>query len=111
MKNILTLCIFILALFLGTASATAQSNKIEVNKLAAEKTEALRQVIKFNDDQRDEVYEAIKEYTQATLDLQKVEVVEEGVEEKIKTLLNTKLQAILTDEQFERFQSFALEQQ
>jgi hypothetical protein len=106
MKKVLTLCLFVFALFLGTGSAIAQTNKKEVNAKAAEKTEALRKYVKFNNDQRDLVYEAVKEYTQATLDLKKVAVIEEGVVAKIEKLLETKMQGILTETQFERYKTF-----
>jgi intergrase/recombinase len=71
-------------MFIGTGSALAQSNKIEVNAIASEKTEALRKFIKFDSDQADKVYLAVQEYTQATLDLNKAQVVKEGAVEKIK---------------------------
>ena len=65
MKKVITLCLFVFAMFLGTESAIAQTNKKEVNAQAAEKTEALRKYVKFNSEQTDLVYEAVKEYTQA----------------------------------------------
>ncbi|BAO74892.1 hypothetical protein [Winogradskyella sp. PG-2] len=106
MKKLITLCLFVFAMLLGTESAIAQTNKKEVHAQAAQKTEALRKYVKFNDTQRDQVYQAVKEYTQATLDLKKVAVVEEVVVEKIEKLLETKMQGILTDEQFERYKTF-----
>jgi len=106
MKKLLTLCLFVFAMFLGTESVVAQNNKLEVNAQASEKTEALRKYIKFDNEQRDKVYLALKEYTQATMDLKKAQVVKEGAEKKIKDLLDTKMQEILTDEQFERYISF-----
>ena len=106
MKKLITLSLFVFAMFLGTESAIAQTNKKEVNAQAAQKTEALRKYVKFNDTQRDQVYLAVKEYTLATLDLKKVQVVEEGVVAKIEKLLETKMQGILTDEQFERYKTF-----
>lgn len=106
MKKLLTLCLFVFAMFLGTESVVAQNNKLEVNAQASEKTEALRKYIKFDNEQRDKVYLAVKEYTQATMDLKKAQVVKEGAEKKIKDLLDTKMQEILTDEQFERYISF-----
>ena len=109
MKKVITLCLFVFAMFLGTESAIAQSNKIEVNTKASEKTEALRKFIKFDDNQRDMVYAAIQEYTQATLDLKKAKVVKEGASKKIKALLESKMKEILNDEQFERYQSFSEE--
>jgi hypothetical protein len=109
MKKVITLCLVVFALFLGTESVIAQTNKIEVNAQAAEKTEALRKYIKFNNEQRDLVYEAVKEYTQATLDLKKISVIEEGVVAKIEKLLDTKMQGILTDEQFDRYKTYSEE--
>ncbi|NRB83724.1 MAG: hypothetical protein HRU49_08115 [Winogradskyella sp.] len=106
MKKVLTLCLFVFAMFLGTESVAAQNNKLEVNAQASEQTEALRKYIKFDNQQRDKVYLAVKEYTQATMDLKKAKVVKEGAEKKIKDLLDTKMQEILTDEQFERYLSF-----
>ncbi len=109
MKKVITLCLVVFAMFLGTESAIAQTNKIEVNAQAAEKTEALRKYIKFSNEQRDLVYDAVKEFTQATLDLKKVAVVKEGVVAKIEKLLETKMQGILTDEQFERYKTYSEE--
>lgn len=109
MKKIITLCLFVFALFLGTESATAQTNKTEVNTIASEKTEALRKFLKFDNEQRDKVYLAVQEYTQATLDLKKAKVVKEDAVEKINTLLNNKMKAILNEQQFERYQTFSEE--
>jgi len=109
MKKVITLCLFAFAMFFGTESAMAQTNKLEVNSQAAEKTEALRKFVKFDNSQRDQVYAAFQEYTQATLDLKKVETVEEGVIEKIEKLLDTKMQSILTEEQFQRYKEFSEE--
>lgn len=109
MKKVITLCVFVFAMFFGTESATAQSNKIEVNAIAAEKTEALRQHIKFSNTQRNDVYEAVQEYTQAKQDLEKAITIEEGVVAKIEKLLEDKMKIILNDEQFERYKSFSIE--
>jgi hypothetical protein len=71
MKKIITLCLFVFAMLIGNQSVVAQNNKlpnkIEVNTIASEKTEALRKFIKFSDSQRDSVYQAMREYTQADL--------------------------------------------
>lgn len=111
MKKLMTLCVFVFALFLGTESASAQTNKLEVNTKASEKTEALRKYIKFDNDQRDQVYLAIQEYTQATMDLKKAKVVKKDAQKKINELLENKMQEILTDEQFERYKSFTEEEE
>lgn len=111
MKKLITLCVFVFALFLGTESVSAQTNKLEVNTKASEKTEALRKYIKFDNDQRDQVYLAIQEYTQATMDLKKAKVVKKDAQKKINELLESKMQEILTDEQFERYKSFTEEEE
>ncbi len=113
MKKVITLCLFVFALFLGTQSTEAQNtklvDKIEINTEAAEKTEALRKYIKFNDAQRDQVYEAIREYTQVNFAIKKQKNVEEGVVEKIEAQLETRMKSILTEEQFLRYKDFPQE--
>ena len=111
MKKLITLCVFVFALFLGTESVSAQTNKLEVNTKASEKTEALRKYIKFDNDQRDQVYLAIQEYTQATMDLKKAKVVKKDAQKKINELLESKMQEILTEEQYERYKSFTEEEE
>ena len=106
MKKVIKLCFFALALFLGSQALSAQTSIIEVNEKASEKTEELRKFVKFDDDQRNQVYAALQEYMQATLDLKQVAVVEEGVREKINKLLEDKMKAILTDEQYSRYKEF-----
>jgi len=106
MKKIFTLGLFVFAMFLGTGSLMAQSNKIEVNKKASEQTEALAKVIKCDNNQKNQVYLALQEFTQATLDLKNASVVKEGAVEKIKTLLDTKMQDILNETQYERYEAF-----
>lgn len=106
MKKIITLGLFVFAMFIGTGSLTAQSNKIEVNKIASEKTGELVQLIKCDNDQKDQVYLALQEYTQATLDLKNAAVVKEGAVEKIKMLLDTKMQGILNEIQYQRYEAY-----
>ena len=111
MKKIITLCLFVFAMFIGNQSVVAQNtklvDKIEINTQAAEKTEALRKFVKFNDTQTDQVYEALREYTRANFSISKQDVVEEGVVEKIETQLETRMKSILTDEQFARYKEFS----
>lgn len=111
MKKIITLCLFVFALFIGNQSVVAQNSKlvdkIEINTQAAEKTETLRKFIKFNDTQRDQVYEALREYTQAYFSIKEQVAVEEGAVEKIETHLETSMKSILTDEQFARYKEFS----
>ncbi|WP_411895862.1 hypothetical protein [Winogradskyella sp. A2] len=106
MKKVITLCFFALAMIFGSQSLTAQTSIIEVNEKASEVTEKLRKFIKFDSEQEDQVYAAYKEYMQATLDLKNAATVEEGVKDKINTLLEDKMKAILTDEQYSRYKEF-----
>ena len=109
MKKLITLCIFALAMFFGSQSLMAQTSMITVNEKASEITEKLRKFIKFDNEQEDQVYAAYKEYMQATLDLKNVANVEEGVREKINALLEDKMQAILSEEQYLRYKEFPKE--
>jgi hypothetical protein len=110
MKKLITLCFFVFAMFLGNQSVVAQNtkltDKIEINTRASEQTEALRKYIKFDDNQRDEVYEALREYHQVTFSVNKQTTIEEGVVEKIETQLESKMKSILTEEQFLRYKNF-----
>lgn len=105
MKKIITFCLFAFVMILGTESAIAQS-KIEVNAEASEKTEALRKYIKFDNDQRDLVYEALKEYIQANVNLKKVTEDKIEVKTKIEKQFQDKMKSILTEEQYERYLTF-----
>ncbi|MFC0602948.1 hypothetical protein [Winogradskyella pulchriflava] len=107
MKKIFTLCAFAFAMFLGTQSAIAQNaDLIEVNAQASEKTEALRKFIKFDNDQRDQVYLALQEYTRAKINLKKATKMDQVALEKVESNLETKMQAILSEEQYERYKTF-----
>lgn len=105
MKKIITFCLFAFVMILGTESAIAQS-KIEVNAEASEKTEVLRKYIKFDNDQRDLVYEALKEYIQANVNLKKVTEDKIEVKTKIEKQFQDKMKSILTEEQYERYLTF-----
>jgi hypothetical protein len=110
MKKVITLCLFAFAMFLGTQSATAQSsNIIEVNAKASEKTEALRKVVKFDNDQRDQVYLVLQEYTKAKMSLEKANKADKESLAKVESNLETKMKAILSEEQFERYKSYTEE--
>lgn len=96
---------FAFVMILGTESVMAQS-KIEVNAEASEKTEALRKYIKFDNDQRDLVYEALKEYVQANVNLKKVTEDKAEVKAKIEKQFDDKMRSILTQEQYDRYLTF-----
>jgi hypothetical protein len=110
MKKLITLCLFVFAMFIGNQSVVAQNstmpNKIEVNSIAAEKTEALRKFIKFDDSQRDRVYLALREYTQANLIIKNQNKKSEDEVKKIEDRLDSKIKGILTEEQFLRYKEF-----
>ncbi|SDI39789.1 hypothetical protein [Winogradskyella thalassocola] len=114
MKKIITLCLFVFALFLGTQTSVAQNNKLEmmktVNTKAAEKTEALRKFVKFDNNQRDQIYEAQQEFIKDNYLIEKQNVVEEGTAKKLKAIseqLETRMKTILSEDQFERYKQFS----
>jgi LPS O-antigen subunit length determinant protein (WzzB/FepE family) len=80
-----------------------QSNLVEINAEASEKTEALRKFIKFDNNQRDQVYLAVQEYTKVMMSKKKVD---KASLEKAKNNLETKMEAILSEEQYERYKTF-----
>ncbi|GAA4244209.1 MULTISPECIES: hypothetical protein [Winogradskyella] len=109
MKKVITLCLFVFALFLGTQTTVAQNSKIEINKeinaKAATKTEALRKHIKFDKEQRNEIYSALKAYEQSKVRISN-NPVSEDEKAKIEKQLNDKIKKILSEEQFERYLTF-----
>jgi hypothetical protein len=113
MKKIITLCLFVFAMFIGNQSIVAQNskliNKVEINSIAAEKTEALRKFVKFSDSQRDRVYLALREYTIANMTIEKQNNEAEGEVKKIEERLESKMKGILTEEQFIRYKEFPQE--
>lgn len=110
MKKIITLCLFVVAMLVGNQSVVAQNaklkNKMEINAEASEKTEALRLFIKFDDAQRDRVYQTLREYTIASLNVDKSNAADEAEVKKIEERLETKMKNILTEEQFARYKEF-----
>lgn len=105
----LTVLTFVL-MMAGMLSVTAQ-NKIEINAAAAEQTEELRKKIKFNDDQRDQVYEVCKEYQVAFQTLSVDLEANKEWKAKIDARLSEKLATILTEEQFAMYQKLKEENQ
>ncbi len=110
MKKIITLCLFVVAMFAGNHPIEAQNtklkNKMEINAEASEKTEALRKFIKFSDEQSDRVYQTLREYTIASLGVDKNNAADEAEVKKIEERLETKMKNILTEEQFARYKEF-----
>lgn len=110
MKKIITLCIFVFALFIGTASVTAQ-NKLEINDEASVKTERLRKLIKFDNEQRDMVYDAHKDFGKAHASLVNSNTVTTEAVDKLKKQLMERMESILNEEQFEIYKAYLKEQE
>ncbi len=104
MKKIFTLLAFAFFFAVGTQSVLSQ-NKIQINKAAAEKTEALYKAVKFSTDQRDLVYEALKDYGQLMAKYNAAGSNDEEKKKKILERLDVKMKDILTEEQYERYKS------
>lgn len=113
MKKIITLCLFVFAMFIGNQTLTAQNtkleDKLEINTKALEKTETLRRTIKFDNDQRDQVYEAFKLYIRTQISLSKNENTLPEEIEKNKARLETTLKEVLTDEQYSKYKALSKE--
>jgi predicted nucleic acid-binding Zn-ribbon protein len=102
MKKIITLCVFAFALLFSTQGIEAQ-NKLEINAAASEKAKDIRKTIKINNDQLEEVYQAYKEFELAYSKISgNIEANQERLE-KINNLLDEKLKAVMTEEQFEKY--------
>lgn len=110
MKKIITLCIFVFALFTGTQTIEAQNSKLEIKKeinaKAAKKTEALRKFIKFSNDQRDDIYIALRTYGEAKFSTKETEANKEEIA-KIEKQLDDKVKTILSEEQYERYKTYS----
>ncbi len=106
MKKIITLCLFALAMIVGTQSATAQSI-VEVNATAAKKTKELKQFIKFDNDTEDVVYQTYQNYVRKVYAMNEAMVAGSAVKENDKIELNNyvdkKLKAVFTDDQYKRY--------
>jgi len=106
MKKVITLCLFAFAMLLSTESVTAQSNLKEINAQAIKKTESLSKHLSLDSAQKDKVYLAFREY------LRYKTVLDEGgttrnklTTKKIKSNLESTIKDILSEEQFNRYQS------
>jgi len=100
MKKIITFCAFALIMILGVQNITAQNqNLIEINTIAFEKTDELRKVIKFDNTQRDKIFEAFKVYQKHITGLNN----SEETKKKIEKIFDEKMKTILNDEQYQRY--------
>jgi hypothetical protein len=104
MKKIITFCAFALIMILGVQNITAQ-NKIEINEMASTQTKSLRKAIKFNNDQRDKVYEALKFYHTNTSSLNESTFNTTEQKKKLDDILDLKMKEILNEEQYEVYKN------
>lgn len=106
MKKIMTICFFAFAMVLVTQTSMAQS-VIEVNAAASQKAKELKQVIKFNDDKHELVYQAYQEYELAKFNVDQMIAAGKTVPEKDRMELNNmlaeKFKTLFTAEQYERY--------
>lgn len=98
----LSILSFIIILFATSSNLVAQ-NKIEINAAASQQTEELRKQLKFNDQQRDEIYEVCKEYQAAYRTLSVDLKANAEWKAKIDARLEGKLASILTEDQFTQY--------
>ncbi|WP_452221370.1 hypothetical protein [Lacinutrix salivirga] len=107
MKKLITFCLFAVAILFNTQDLQAQ-NKVELNKKAAETAANLNQSLKLNKDTQEEVYQAYKQYETNIAKLEKNNTATPSSsydmdKQKITTTLMTKMQGILSSEQYAKF--------
>ncbi len=102
MRKIITFCAFALIMILGVQNITAQNqNLIEINTQAFEKTDELRKILKFDNIQRDKIFEVFKIYQRHITGLNN----SEETKKKIEKIFDEKMKEILNDEQYERYKN------
>lgn len=113
MKKVITLCLFVFAMFIGNQTLTAQNtkleDKLEINAKASQKTETLERALKFDNNQKDQVYEALRLFLNTELSLSRNENTLPAEIEKNKMRLDTQMKEILTDEQFSKYKTLSEE--
>ncbi len=101
MKKIFTLCLFAIAMLIGTQTVAAQSTTVnEIKADAEKKTESLRKLISLEKNQMDDVYSVLVEYGKATTMQNNPD---NNSLEKAESTLISKMKEILTEEQFDRY--------
>jgi septum formation inhibitor MinC len=113
MKKVITLCVFVFAMFIGNQTLTAQNtkleDKLEINAKASEKTETLERALKFDKNQKEQVYEAFKLFLNTELSLSRNENTLPAEIEKNEKRLETTMKEILNDEQFSKYKTLSEE--
>lgn len=109
MKKIMTLCFFAFAMILGTQTVAAQS-VIEINSLAAKKTQELKSIIKFNHETEDLVYKTYQNYEYKKYSIEELKAQGKSVSQedmkKFDNLLPEQFRAIFTEDEFQRYIKF-----
>lgn len=113
MKKIITLCVFVFAMFIGSQTLTAQNtkleDKLEVNAKASEKTQTLERILKFDKDQKNQVYEAFRLFLSTEISLSRNENTLPAEIEKNEMRLETQMKEILNEEQFSKYKTLSKE--
>lgn len=99
MKKIITLSLLALTLVFSAQNMTAQ-NTLEINAEANAKTKELRKIIKFDESKMDDVYKVYQNYGVAYKKIGNNLEVNADRLKKIDTYLDSKLEEILTEEQY-----------
>ncbi|WP_299227113.1 hypothetical protein [uncultured Psychroserpens sp.] len=102
MKKLITLCVFTLALLFSSQGLNAQS-KIEINGAASEKAKELRSVIKFNNTQLEQVYQAYKVYETTYQTINNDLEANKKLYDKINVDLDNRLKEIFNEEQYDTY--------
>lgn len=96
---------------MGTESVEAQTspNKLEINAAASTKTQALRSVLKYSNEQRDQLYTAFQAYENRKAILNKGTTPSKASIAKLEKELDDKVKGILSEEQYDRYKTFTEE--
>jgi hypothetical protein len=110
MKKIITLCFFAFAMILGSQTVAAQS-MVEINSLAAKKTQELKKAVKFDSETEEMVYKTYQAYAQKKFNVDKStdngNTVSAEDREKIENMVAEKFKSIFTEAEFKRYLDFA----
>lgn len=105
----MTLCFFAFAMILGSQTVAAQS-VIEINSLAAKKTQELKKAIKCNHDTEDLIYKTYQNYEQKKYNIEELKAQGKSVSQedmkKFENSLSEQFKAIFTEDEFERYLEF-----
>lgn len=109
MKKIITLCLFAFAMIVGTQTATAQST-VEINAIAAKKTQELKKFVKFSDSVEETVYQIFQNYERKLYNMNESMASGNDVKEADKIELNNyvenKIRAVFNDQQYKSYLEF-----